>query len=204
MLLNGEAVLSFKFVCIDSNIDKVDFDNFYYSVYIDFINCSVSDDENSTALNSRSEIIKDAINRYLNQFGISDKTDEYFQAVNSIKLSTRHMLPESAMDKKYDFDLLYDFGLADSPDYIIVTNWKAKLIDLLKEIIIMKKEKIKTNEALLNSYEPNQIKDEDCRLISSNACCCLCTKKDDSGNTCCGGEYIVNSHGYCEDFQVLK
>jgi hypothetical protein len=205
MLLNGEAVLSFEFVCINKDIDKIDFDNFYYSVYIDFTFSNISEYESFTALNSRSEIIKDTISRYLNQFGISDKTDEYFQAVNSIKLSTRHMLPESAIDKKYDFDLLYEFGLADSPDYIIVTHWKAKLTDLIMEIA-MKKEKIRTNKTLSEFRETSKIKintDEDCRLVFSNACCCRCSKKDKGYNTCCNGEFVINQHGYCEDFSAF-
>ena len=206
-ILSGELFLRFNLASLDiESIQEQPISRYLVSIDADFAG-SLSDEYYQASKDETEEVLSPVVNKYLKLFGLNDKTEKYCKLITSIKLSTKYMLPESAVDKKYDFNLLNQCGLADNPDHIIVTNWKAKLTDLLKEMIIMNKEKVKTNKALFKSQEASKIAiipDEDCRLFFSNACCCRCTKKDDSGNTCCGGEYVVNNHGCCEDFHGFK
>ena len=202
-VLSGELFLRFDFVSFDAKlIQKQPLSCYLVSIDSAFAR-SLSDEEYRISEEKTEEILEIIVNKYLKQFGLCDKTKKYFNLINSIKLSTRHMLPDVATDKKYDFDLLYECGLGDNPDYLIVASWKANLTNLMKEMMIMNKEKIKVNKALFDSQiktETDIYANENCLLVSLRACCCRCGKKDKDNKTCCGGEYIIDKHGYCEYF----
>lgn len=199
LLLSGDAFLDFHLVHgSGKEIEEVS-----YSVTADFSDITLSKDEYEFLAEETDKVIESAVKEYLKQFRLDGKYKKYVKALDSVNASTARLLPKSALNKKTNVEILKSYDMDNNPDYIIVTNWNAKLPDILKEFLIENNEKIRQNKAVFDMQDKNSALriDDDCMYNFLRACCCRCSLKDKGTQTCNGGEYVVNRHGYCEDFK---
>ncbi|MHB1546217.1 MAG: hypothetical protein ACYCV8_06125, partial [bacterium] len=150
-LLLGEGSLDFGFIPYGLNAKKIE--KACYSVVVDFSDINLTKEEDVFLSEESDKVIETAVKEYLKQFELGAKADKYIGQLNSIRLVTKRLLPKSAFNKKHNFNLLRECGMADNPDHIIATNWNAKLPDILKEFCLANNEKIENNKALFDTQD---------------------------------------------------